>query len=439
METTIERIAAKARQDKKMCFTSLAHHITVPHLQRNLKLIRANTAVGIDGQDVQTAREEFSTWSKDILLAIHRKGYKPPATRRVYIPKPGKTEKRPIAVPTVVDRVLQKTVADILSSIYEQDFLNCSYGGRPCRGAHHGVATLHEAISGRRVNWVLEADLKNFFGSLNQDWVERFLSLRVRDPRITTLIRRWLKAGVMEDGEWKATTEGTAQGGPISVLLSNLYLHYVLDLWIERIVKPRMKGEVYYLRYLDDFILCFQYHEDALRFRRVLPQRLAKFSLALEPNKTTLVEFGRFAEDAAARKGKRLATIYFLGFTIYCSKNRHGRFKIGHKTEKSRFKRSVAKMKVLLKRIQHEPVHEQAEAINRVLSGHYRYYGIAGNSLSLQRYHYLTERYWRKMLSSRSQKGKVNWDTFKKILKTFPLCKPKIYISYKDMPKLAQL
>jgi RNA-directed DNA polymerase len=369
MTTGIERIVTKAREDKKLRFTSLAHHITLPRLWDNLKKIPLTTAVGIDQQDVKSAKETFANWSSEMLEEIHRKGYKPPPTRRVYIPKPGKTQLRPISVPTVIDRGLQKTVADVLNAIYEEDFLDCSFGGRPNRSAHQAVATLHTAVSAKKVSWIYEADLKNFFGSLNQDWVERFLSLRVGDPRIMTLIRRWLKAGVMEDGQLWATTEGTVQGGPISVLISNIYLHYVLDLWIEKVVKPRMKGEVYYIRYLDDFVLCFQYHADAVRFRDVLVKRLEKFSLQLEPSKTRLVEFGRFAEKWAKTKGKKLETIYFLGFTLYCSKNRLGRYKVGMKTEKSRLKRSYAKMKRVLRRDRHKSLPEQRKMINVMLSG----------------------------------------------------------------------
>lgn len=439
MTTGIERIATKSREDRKLRFTSLAHHITQLGLLENLYKIPTSTAAGIDQQDVKSAKENFATWAEKMISEIHRGGYKPPPTRRVYIPKPGKTQLRPIAVPTVADRALQKTVADVLNAIYEQDFLNCSFGGRPNRSAHQAVATLHTAISAKKVGWIYEADLKNFFGSLNQDWVERFLSLRVGDPRIMTLIKRWLKAGVMEDGQLQATTEGTVQGGPISVLISNIYLHYVLDLWIEKVVKPKMKGEVYYVRYLDDFVLCFQYHADAVRFRDVLVKRLEKFSLQLEPDKTRLVEFGRFAAKWAKVNEKKLETIYFLGFTLYCSKNRLGRFKVGIKTEKSRLKRSHAKMKMVLRRDRHKSLPEQRKMINVMLSGHYRYYGVAGNGQSLNRFYYFTLKYWRKVLSSRSQNGKVNWKRYNRILELFPLCRPKLYLPYEAMPKLAML
>ena len=414
----------------------MAHHITETSLWENLNKISPSTSEGVDGQDVKAAKESFARWAALLLQAIHNKGYRPPPSRRVYIPKPGKDEKRPISIPTVRDRCLQKSVADVLNSIYEEDFLECSYGGRPKRTAHHAIANLQHAINGRKVNWIFEADLKNFFGSLNQDWVKQFLNHRVGDPRIATLIQRWLKAGIRENGQHIPTELGTAQGGPISVLISNIYLHYVLDLWIEKVVKPRMRGFVHYVRYLDDFVLCFEYKDDANRFRSALEKRLEKFSLALEQSKTKLLEFGRFADK---RGQKKVETFNFLGFTFYCTKNLRGRFKLGVKTEKSRLNRSCAKMKETLLRIRHRPLREQRERINVMLNGHYRYYGIGGNSYSIDHFHVFTIRYWRKALSSRSQKGNVSWDKLKKILKNFPLRQPKVYLPYTVMKNMATL
>jgi len=229
-----------------------------------------------------------------------------------------------------------------LSAIYEADFLPCSFGGRPGRGAHHALATLNEVIAGGKVGWVLEADLKNFFGSLSHQWVLRFVEHRIGDPRMISLIRRWLNAGILEDGKVHLNEEGTPQGGSISVLLSNIYLHSVLDLWFECAVKPRLRGEARLVRYIDDFALCFQYREEALRVQEALCKRLGKFGLTLEPSKTKPVEFGRFAQRHAAKHGrKRPETIYFLGFTLYCTLNLKGSFKVGMRTEKSRLRRSL--------------------------------------------------------------------------------------------------
>ena len=387
----------------------------------------SKTAPGVDGQTVEEAQEEFETWVEPMLRSMHRRGYPAPAVRRVYIPKPGKREKRPIGVPCVADRALQRSVAHVLSAIYEEDFLPCSFGGRPGQGAHHALATLTEVIAGRKVSWVLEADLKNFFGSLNHDWLLRFVEHRVGDPRLLSLMRRWLKAGALEDGVHQPSEEGTPQGGSISVLLSNVYLHYVLDLWFERVVKPRLQGEAYMVCYLDDFVVCFQYRADALRVQGVLRKRLAKFNLTLEPNKTKLVEFGRFAARHAPKRGRRRPeTIYFVGFTLYCTRNRGGGYKVGIRTEKSRVRRTLATLRDLMRRMRHLPVREQALNLNRLLQGHYAYFGVAGNFRALQRIGHAVERYWRKMLSSRSRKGHIPWDVFHQIQARHPLQRPRL-------------
>src|SRR6516225_6253987 len=380
MATKLEQIAANARREPNLRFTSLAHHITRERVLKNLQQIPKHSAAGVDGQTVEGAKENFGEWIGPMLEAIHRQGYKAPNIRRVYIPKLGKTEKRPLGVPTVSDRALQRSTAEVLSVIYEQDFLPCSFGGRPGLGAHHALATLHERIAGSKVEWVLEADLKNFFGSLDHDWVLRFIEHRVGDPRLISLIRRWLKANVLEDEEIQPSEKGTPQGGSISVLLSNLYLHYVLDLWFERVVKPRLQGEAYLVRYIDDFVMCFQYRVDALRVQQVLSKRLGKFSLTLEPTKIKLVEFGRFAQRHAGKRGrKRPETIYFLGFTLYCTRNLKGNFRIGMRTEKSRLRRSQLSLQELMRGIRHHTISDQVGEINAFLRGHYAYYGVAGN------------------------------------------------------------
>ena len=266
MATKLEEIAAKARNETKLRFTSLCHHITPERIWNSLNHIPARSSSGVDGISVEEAKETFNQWCQPMLHSIHRKGYKAPPVRRVWIPKPGKTEKRPIGVPCIADRALQRSVSEVLSTIYEQDFLPCSFGGRPGLSAHHALSTLNEIISGKKVGWVFEADLKNFFGSLDHGWLLQFVEHRVGDNRLLNLIKRWLKAGVMDENALQKSEVGTPQGGSISVLLSNVYLHYVLDLWFEKVVKPRMKGEVYLVRYIDDFVVCFQYRSDAKRF-----------------------------------------------------------------------------------------------------------------------------------------------------------------------------
>src|SRR5215813_6587518 len=440
METKLEQIAAKARREPNLRFTSLAHHLTRDRVQKNLSQIPKCSAAGVDGQTVEAAKESFEEWIEPMLQSIHRQGYRAPDIRRVYIPK-RKTEKRPLGVPTVSDRALQRSTAEVLSAIYEQDFLPCSFGGRPGLGAHRALATLHGVIAGGMIGWVLEADLKNFFGSLDHEWVLRFVEHRVGDPRVINLIRRWLKAGVLEDGAVHPSDEGTPQGGSISVLLSNLYLHHVLDLWFERVVKCRLRGEARLVRYIDDFVICFQYRSDALCVQDVLRRRLSKFGLALEPTKTKLVEFGRFAQRHAGKRGRnRPETIYFLGLTLYCTRNRKGNFKVGMRTEKSRLRRSLLSLQELMRRIRHQTISEQVSEINAVLRGHYAYYGVAGNLRSLVKVYRVVERYWRKMLCSRSWAGRrLTWDAFHQIKERTPLLKPKLRLPYRKLQALAVL
>jgi group II intron reverse transcriptase/maturase len=441
MKTKLEQIAAKARCEPKLRFTSLAHHITRDRVRKSLSQIPKRSAAGVDGQTVEEAKKSFGEWVEPMLQSIHRQGYRAPDIRRVYIPKPGKQEKRPLGVPTVSDRALQRSTAQVLSAIYEQDFLPCSFGGRVGLSAHHALATLNEVISGSKTGWVLEADLKNFFGSLNHDWLLQFVEHRVGDPRLISLIRRWLKAGVVEDGAVHSNEEGTPQGGSISVLLSNVYLHYVLDLWFERVVKRRLRGEAFLVRYIDDFVICFQYRSDALRVRDALCNRLGKFGLTLQPAKTKLVEFGRFAQRHASKRGRsRPETIYFLGMTLYCTRNWKGNFKVGMRTEKSRLRRSLMSLRELMRRIRHDAIKKQVGDINAVLRGHYAYYGIAGNIRALFKVYRAVELYWHKMLCSRSWAGHhLTWDAFNQIKERSPLSRPKLHLPYRALQSLAVL
>lgn len=441
METALDRITAKARREPKLTFTSLAHHLTLDRLRTNLSHMDKGSATGVDGQTVAEVFENLDWLAKEVLRQIHTQGYHPPPVRRVWIPKPGKAEKRPIGIPTVLDRALQKSAAQVLEAIYEPDFLNGSFGGRPGRSAHHALGTLNEIIAGKKVSYILAADLRNFFGSLDHAWVMRFVQLRVGDPRLLTLIRRWLKAGVMmPDGAVEDVTQGTPQGGSISVLLSNVYLHYVLDLWFEKKIRRQLEGEAYWVRYLDDFVLCFQYRSEALRVRKLLEERLKQFGLELVPEKTRLIAFGRFAHRDAAKHGKRRPeTFSFLGFTHYCTRNRQGNFKVERRTERKRLQRAVQTIEKRIRGMLHAPVHEQQHVLNQYLRGHYNYYGIAGNIKSLLRIYRLTEKLWRKTLSRRSQDGEVHWRKFQKLKQRCPLARPKLSISYVDLQAYAKL
>lgn len=439
MKSGLERVAVKARSEPKLQFTTLAHHIDADLIRECLNHIPNRSAPGVDGLDVKSVKESFETWSEEFQKALHRQAYKPPPVRRVYIPKPGKSARRPLGVPCIADRAIQRGTALVLTQIYEQDFLPCSFGGRPNLSAHHALCTLNETIAGKKVGWVYEADLKNFFGSLDHGWLLRFVKHRVGDPRIISLIQRWLKAGVMEEGKLAVSDEGTPQGGSISVLLSNLYLHYVLDLWFEKVVKPLMRGECYLIRYIDDFVVCFQYRSDAFKFERALKQRLGRFKLGLEPTKTRLVEFGRFSQRHAKERGRKQETIYFLGFTHYCTRNRKGNYQVARKTERTRLRRSMVKLKELTYQNRHWKLANQARAINQVLRGHYAYYGLGGNQGSIHKVHRHAEKCWRKALSKRCWKGKVDWEKFQRIKTTYPLQRPKLHIPYSRMKQYAVL
>ncbi len=440
MPTGLERIAEKARQEPSLRFTSLAHQLTTEGLWRALHHIPSSTAPGTDGITQPQAVDTFATWAEPMLQSVHQRGYHPPAVRRVGIPKPGKTAKRPLGVPSVADRALQRGVAEVLGAIYEQDFLPCSFGGRPGRGAHQALAPLNEIIGGKRVRGVLEADLKNFFGSLDHQWRMRFVEHRVGDPRLLRLIRRWLTVGVREAGQVHESTEGTPQGGSISVLLSNVYLHSVLDLWFAKAIKPKLRGEAYLVRYIDDFVVGFAHREDAVRFHAVRSQRLGKFRLELEPDKTRLIAFGRFAARNAGRQGRKQPdTLYVLGFTHYCTRHRNGGFQVGRKTEKTRLRRSWSQLPETMRAMRHDPVEVPGQVLNQLLQGHYAYYGMAGNMRALIPVYQATESYWHRRLSSRSQKSYVTWTEFQALKQRFPLKRPKLFISYQDWPHYAIL
>ena len=416
----------------------MAHHLTREQVWEPLCQIPSDSAPGVDGQTVTEAKKDFEAWIEPMLQSVHRQGYQAPPIRRVYIPKPGKLAKRPLGVPCVADRALQRSAAQVLSAIYEQAFLPCSCGGRPGLSAHHALATLTEAVAGRKVGWVLEADRQNCFGSLDHGWVLRFVEHRVGDPRLVSLIRRWLKAGILENGAMHPNDEGTPQGGSISVLLSNGSLYYVLDRWFERVVKPRLQGEAYLVRDLDDLVVCFQCRAEALRVQEARRKRLGKFGLTLEPATTKLVEVGRFAQRHASKSGRRRPeTISCLGFTLYCTQNQQGNFKVGLRTEKSRLHRSLAPLRVLMRRMRPLPVREQVSHLNQVLRGHYAYYGIAGNFRAVQQVHRAVERYWHQMLCSRSRQGRISWEVCHRSKARFPVQRPRLRLPSRALQSMA--
>jgi RNA-directed DNA polymerase len=401
--------------------------------------LKREAAPGVDGETWRHYGEALEENLQDLSHRLKRGAYRAKPVRRVYIPK-ADGRQRPLGVTALEDKLVQRATVEVLNAIYETDFLGFSYGFRPGRSQHKALDALYCGLDERRVNWVLDLDVRSFFGSLSHEWMLRFVEHRVGDQRLISLIRRWLKAGVFENGEVHPSEEGTPQGGSVSVLLSNVYLHYVLDLWFERVVKPRLRGEACMVRYIDDFVLCFQFRSDALRAQEALVKRLSKFSLNLEPKKTKLVEFGRYAHRHASKRGrKRPETIYFLGFTLYCTRNQKGNFRIGMLTEKSRLRRALMRLQDQMRRMRHLSLREQVNCLNQMLRGHYAYYGVAGNLRALLRVHRAVEHYWRKMLSSRSWHGTVRWEQFQRIKEQFPLLRPKLHYSYKELQAIAIL
>jgi RNA-directed DNA polymerase len=439
MSTNLQCIRDKARMEKKLQFSNLLHHITVPLLLESLKKTSRSSAAGCDGMRKEEAIESFPTWSSEVLKSLHQRSYQAPPVRRVWIPKPGKVEKRPIGVPTVLDRTVQRSVSRVLESIYEEDFLNVSFGGRPQLSAHHAVCTLQHQIQTQKVNWVLECDIKNFFGSIDHGWVMRFVEHRVADPRILSLIKKWLKAGVLENETLYESEVGTPQGGSISVLLSNIYLHYVLDLWFEKQRKKVCRGQAYLVRYLDDFVICFQLKSDAQAVQRDLADRLGKFGLQLEPEKTKLLNFGRFSSPAVGSIQKKPATFSFLGFTFCAGKSGQGKFLVRLKTERKRINRFLQKVRTQLQLVRHNAIQDQVKDINLLLRGHFRYFGMGGNIEALNRVHRQTVKFWRSVLNTRSQKAKLTWAKMNKILGYSKLEPPRLSLPYKLMPEMVRL
>ena len=398
MKTSLERVKQLAESDKKLRFNNLLHNLTVESVRSKISKICATSATGVDGMTKEMALQVTENDLQELINSVHRCAYKAPPVRRVYIPKPGKTEKRPIGIPTVLDRALQSAVTDILSAIYENDFLEFSYRGCPRIPAHNSLSKLRETVAYKRTGFVFEADLKNFFGSLDHTWMLKFLSHRISDTRILNVISRWLKAGVLENASVQSTENGVPQGGSISVILSNIYLHYVLDLWLSKVVTPRMRGPLQVVRYLDDFVICVQYKSDADKIQKVIPLRLQKFGLELEPNKTQLVRFGRFSREGVAKfnEGKQ-KSITFLGFDFIPVSHLNGKFRVQMQTNRHRLNRFLQGIKFSIRKNQHHAIKDQMMSINQKLRGHFNYFGIYGNTARIQKVRYETLLYFRKV------------------------------------------
>jgi group II intron reverse transcriptase/maturase len=418
-ETAPERIGQRAKEVKGEQFTNLLSHVKVPLLRRAYKALNPKAA-GVDGETWHSYGENLTERLQDLEKRIHRMGYRPPPVRRTYIPKAdGKS--RPLGIPALEDKIVQQAVRMLMEPIYENDeFLGFSYGYRPGRSQHMALDALHEAIRTRKVSWVLDADIRAFFDTIDHGWMKKFAEHRIRDRRLVRMLVRWLKAGVMEEGKLEATEKGTPQGGIISPLLANIYLHYAFDLWADAWRKRYADGEVYIIRYADNMVVCFQYERDAQAFREALAERLAGFGLELHPDKTRIIRFGRYARKDSNKDGlKRPETFDFLGFTHYCGVNRNGKFKVGRRTSKKKLKAKRGKVRKELRRRTHHRVTDVWEWLNQMLRGHYSYYGVPGNYEALAQFRHWVMKAWQKRLERRSQRARWSrrrwrafWDRF---------------------------
>src|SRR5271169_4072830 len=398
-----------ARENKEMKFTALLHHLTIELLRESFYSLKRKAAPGVDG----VTWEEYETGLEDRLVdlhgRIHRGAYRATPSRRVYIEKEDGRQ-RPLGVAALEDKIVQQAVVTILNQIYEEDFLGFSYGFRPGRSQHQALDALSYALLSKKVNYVLDADIQSFFDTLDKSWLIKFVEHRVADPRILRLIQKWLNAGVMEEGEWSETQTGTPQGSVISPLLANIYLHYAFDLWVEVWRKKCALGEVVVLRYADDNILGFQHRADAERFLENFRERLRKFGLELHPDKTRLIEFGRFAEQNRKRRGEgKPETFDFLGFTHISGKNGKGYFTVRRTTIRKRMRKKLQQIKQQLRKRMHDPVPQTGEWLKSVVQGYFNYHAVPGNLDSLGTFRDRVLRLWGQALRRRSQKSKSTW------------------------------
>jgi len=414
MARDLTRIGEKARKEPKTCFTSIYHFVKdVDLLRACYQQTEGKKAPGVDGVTKQEYGRNLEENLRDLSERLGRMGYRPKPVLRRYIPKAGSSKKRPLGLPCFEDKIVQKALTRVLEQIYEADFLECSYGYRSGRTQHQVLAKLGQTIQRKKVNYVVDADIKSFFDRLNQDWLLKFLQVRIGDKRILRLIWRILKSGVMEDGLVQSSEEGTPQGGSLSALLSNIYLHYVLDLWFERRFKAGCRGEVYLYRFADDFLVCFQYQSEAQEFLKQLKARLEKFHLELSASKTKLVRFGRFAPKDARREGKKPGTFDFLGFTHYCGTTRQGHFKVKRRTSRKKFRAKLQEQQAWLRKYRHR--YKSGELLRLAqlkLVGHLRYYAITDNGRMCYTYRDRYTRLLFKWLNRRSQRHSYNWEQF---------------------------
>ena len=427
VSTKLLRIAALAREDSKRVLTTLAHHIDRDWLEEAYRLTRKDGAPGVDGQTAAEYEQDLEENLESLLGRFKSGTYKAPPVRRAYIPKGDGAETRPIGIPTLEDKVLQRAVAMVLEAVYEQDFLDCSYGFRPGRSAHQALQRVWRGVMDMKGGWVLEVDIKSFFDNLEYSSLRAILNQRVRDGVLRRTIDKWLKAGVVEAGQLWHPDSGTPQGGVISPLLSNIYLHEVLDMWFEHMVKPVLYAPAFLVRFADDVVIGFKSKRDAERVMKVLPRRLGKYGLTLHPEKTQLVRFERPPHRDKPRGPDRPGTFYLLGFTHYWGRSVKGSWVVKRKTEKSRLKRAIRRVYLWCKRHRHTDIETQHKILCRKLRGHDAYYGITGNNRSLELFRYGVNRAWKRWLCRRSRGAqRKNWAWYERVAARYPLPCPKI-------------
>jgi RNA-directed DNA polymerase len=407
--SALGRVRRIAQQDKQARFTALLHHVDVDRLRAAYWALNPKAATGVDGVTWQEYGLDLEANLRDLHARVHRGAYRARPSRRAYIPKPD-GRLRPLGISALEDKILQRAVVEVLNAIYEADFLGFSYGFRPGRSPHHALDALAVAIERRKVSWVLDADIRSCFEKFDRSWMVRFLEHRIADWRVLRLIQKWIGAGVIENGDWSDTLEGTPQGASVSPLLANVYLHYVFDLWADRWRRQRARGDVIIVRFADDYIVGFEYRDDAERFLAELRERLTQFSLELAAEKTRLIEFGRFAAGRRQKRGLgKPETFGFLGFTHICTKDRRGRFALRRVTDKKRLRRKLRAVKEELKRRQHLPIPEQGQWLQRVVRGHYGYYAVPGNIAAVTTFRAQVKQHWYKALRRRSQRTSLDW------------------------------
>jgi group II intron reverse transcriptase/maturase len=407
-----------------MALTTLAHHIDMDWLREAYRLTRKDGAAGVDGQTASAYAADLEANLRSLLNRAKSGTYRAPPVRRVHIPKGQGDETRPIGIPTFEDKVLQRAVAMVLETVYEQDFLDCSYGFRPGRSPHQALQAFRDQMMAMRGGWVLELDIRRFFDNLDHSHLRDLLGRRVRDGVLKRLIGKWLRAGVLEDGRLRRPEAGSPQGGVISPILSNVYLHYVLDAWFDGEVLPRMKGRAFLVRFADDAVMGFESEQDARKVLAVLPKRFERYGLTLHPTKTRLVRFTRPPRKDPPRRSDPPTgpgSFDLLGFTHYWGRSRKGNWVVQRKTAASRFRRAVRTISQWCRRHRHQKVRDQHRALCQKLRGHYAYYGITGNYAALHRFRHAVRRLWHKWLSRRSQRAYLAWAHFRRLLGRYPL------------------